>query len=129
MRKTCILAPCLRESPRHPSTAMARRVLRRLNLILGAVLLGWAALPGCVLGAVADPVLITEFMAANTSGLADEDGEFSDWIEIHNAGDTNVNLTGWHLTDDDAELSQWTFPAVELTPGAFLIVFASGKDR
>ncbi len=28
--------------------------------------------------------LITEFMASNDSTLADEDGDFSDWIEIHN---------------------------------------------
>ena len=28
--------------------------------------------------------VITEFLAANSSGLADEDGDFSDWIEIHN---------------------------------------------
>ncbi|MEY4813958.1 MAG: hypothetical protein RLZZ162_1031, partial [Verrucomicrobiota bacterium] len=31
----------------------------------------------------ADPV-ITEFMASNTTTLADEDGAFPDWIEIFN---------------------------------------------
>ena len=28
---------------------------------------------------------ITEFQAVNSSTLADEDGQFSDWLEIHNA--------------------------------------------
>ena len=28
--------------------------------------------------------LITEFMADNDTVLDDEDGEFSDWVEIHN---------------------------------------------
>jgi hypothetical protein len=40
-----------------------------------------------------------------------------------------VNLTGWRLTDDANNLSKWTFPATNLPPGGFLIVFASSKNR
>lgn len=76
----------------------------------------------------AGPV-ITEFMANNDSILADEDGDFSDWIEIYNDSDAPVNLAGWHLTDNDGDLDQWTFPSVDLAAGAFLTVFASSKDR
>lgn len=72
---------------------------------------------------------ITEFMAANDSGLADENGEFSDWIEIHNPDSAPVSLAGFHLTDDPDNLAKWTFPAVTLNPGAYLVIFASGKDR
>jgi hypothetical protein len=72
---------------------------------------------------------ITEFMAANDSALADQDGEFSDWIEIQNPDATSISLAGYHLTDDAAKLTKWTFPAVTLAPGAYLVVFASGKDR
>jgi hypothetical protein len=72
---------------------------------------------------------ISEFMAANDSGLADEDGEFSDWIEIHNPDAAPVSLAGFHLTDDQTKPNKWTFPAVTLDPGAYLVVFASGKDR
>jgi hypothetical protein len=74
-------------------------------------------------------VRITEFMAANDSGLADEDGEFSDWIEIHNPDNAPISLAGYHLTDNPANRDKWTFPAVTLDPGAYLVVFASGKDR
>src|SRR5205823_2455496 len=73
--------------------------------------------------------LITEFMAANVSTLADEDGEFSDWIEIHNPDSTPISLAGYHLTDNATNLDKWTFPAVSLNPGAYLVVFASGKNR
>ena len=73
--------------------------------------------------------LITEFMADNDTVLDDEDGEFSDWVEIHNPDATPVNLTGWCLTDNAANLSKWSFPGVTLLPGDFLVVFASGKDR
>jgi hypothetical protein len=72
--------------------------------------------------------LITEFMASNGSTLLDGDGEASDWIELFNAGDEPVDLAGWHLTDRAADLARWTFPSTVIEPGAFLIVFASGKD-
>lgn len=74
-------------------------------------------------------VLITEFMASNTRTLADEDGEFSDWIEVHNPGLAAVGLEGWYLTDDPGNLRKWMFPATNLNAGAYLVVFASNKDR
>ena len=73
--------------------------------------------------------VITEFVAANGSGLADVDGDFSDRIEIHNPDPIPISLDGCSLTDNAASLRQWTFPATTLDPGAYLIVFASGKDR
>ena len=73
--------------------------------------------------------LITEVMASNDETLLDEDGSSSDWIEIANVGDATLDLAGWHLTDDPTDLEMWTFPAVTLDPGQFLIVFASDKDR
>ncbi len=72
---------------------------------------------------------ISEFMAANGSFLADEDGVFSDWIEIHNPDVSPISLAGYHLTDNPGNLNKWTFPAVTLNPGAYLVVFASGKNR
>ena len=77
-------------------------------------LLLWLALAPPITGFGAP--LITEFMAANDSGLADEDGEFSDWIEIQNPDNAPISLTGYHLTDDAANLDKWTFPAVTLNP-------------
>lgn len=77
---------------------------------------------------MASPI-ISEFMASNDAGLADEDGDFSDWIEVHNPDATAVNLDGYFLSDDTADLRGWEFPAVTIEPGAFLVVFASNKDR
>jgi len=74
-------------------------------------------------------VVISEFLAVNDSGLTDEDGETSDWIEIHNSGTQTVNLAGWHLTDDAAWPTKWRFPPVDLATNAYLVVFASDKDR
>ena len=75
------------------------------------------------------PVLISEFMAINDTLLEDEDGDFSDWIELHNRLNEAVDLDGWFLTDDEDELRKWRLPAVSIEAGEYLIMFASGKDR
>jgi len=76
-----------------------------------------------------DLLQISEFMAVNNNGLDDEDRDEEDWIEIHNAGTDAVDLDGWFLTDKADNLTKWTFPAVTLAGDAYLIVFASEKDR
>ena len=52
--------------------------------------------------ATAGALVINEFLAANASiAPADENAEFSDWIEIFNpTGNPAVNLVGWSLSTD-----------------------------
>ncbi len=74
--------------------------------------------------------IISEFMASNGgASIVDEDGDSSDWIEIHNPSGNIAMLDGYYLTDDPGDLQKWAFPAVNLAPLDYLIVFASGKDR
>jgi len=75
------------------------------------------------------PVWINEYMSDNEYTLIDEDGDFSDWIEVYNSGDTAVNLEGYGLSDDPDNLLKWQFPPLVLQPGQYVLVFASGKDR
>ena len=49
-------------------------------------------------------------MASNQTGIIDEDGDRPDWIEIHNPDLTPVDLGGYHLSDDIARPTRWTFP-------------------
>ena len=74
-------------------------------------------------------VAITEFMTTGNTVLADEDGDYSDWIEIHNSGTNVVNLNGWYLSDNATRLNKWRLPAVSVAANDYLLVFASGKDR
>src|ERR1043166_8814088 len=74
-------------------------------------------------------VLISEFMALNSTTLADQDGQYSDWIELYNSGSDTVNLGGWYLTDNRTNLTHWRVPSTDLYPGNYLVLFASGKDR
>lgn len=90
---------------------------------------GLLALAGTALGQGAPTVVINEFMASNGNGLADEDGDRPDWIELRNRTGSPVALGGWALTDDAQNLRKWVFPAVTLPANGFLVVFASGKNR
>ncbi|MCL5280800.1 MAG: CotH kinase family protein [Planctomycetes bacterium] len=83
----------------------------------------------CPLLRAEDRFEISEFMAVNVQGLDDEDRDEEDWIEIHNAGASAASLEGWCLTDNPKDLTKWKFPAVTLEADAYLVVFASGKNR
>jgi hypothetical protein len=74
-------------------------------------------------------LIINEFVAANVSGLTDEDGDTSDWLELYNPGSTAINLSGWALTDDPDQPEKWRLPDITLNGGQYLVVFASGKNR
>src|SRR5690349_6233790 len=79
---------------------------------------------------VAD-LVISEFMASPTNAagnIQDKDGEYSDWIEVHNTTAAPINLAGWSLTDNSGDLDQWVFPSQTLAANGYLVVFASGKD-
>ena len=78
---------------------------------------------------LAGDLRIAEVLVENDQTLQDEDGSYSDWLEIYNAGQATVDLTGWHLTDRINDRTQWTFDGDSLEPGQSLLVFASGKDR
>ena len=78
---------------------------------------------------VGETLTISEFLAVNSSGRPDEDGDTSDWIEVHNTTGSTINTDGWYLTDDANLLTKWRMPPFDLAAGDYLIVFASGKDR
>ncbi len=89
--------------------------------LLAAVCLPAAAACGAV--------VISEFLADNESGIADEDGDRQDWIELYNSGGSAVSLDGWWLTDKTNNVTQWRIPNVSIPAKGTLLVWASGKDR
>jgi hypothetical protein len=72
--------------------------------------------------------IITEFMARNQGMLEDGDGSAPDWLEVYNSGDAAVDLAGYRLTDRPDDLGRWVFPSINLDPGQYLVIFASGQD-
>ncbi|MBL7221293.1 MAG: lamin tail domain-containing protein [Phycisphaerae bacterium] len=79
-------------------------------------------------------VVISEFMASNDTTRLDGDGEYSDWIELHNPTLAPVGLGGWFLTDNAGDLTKWEFPDITLAANGdsggedYLIIFASNEN-
>ena len=76
-------------------------------------------------------ILISEWMAVNQSTIADPaDGEFEDWIELHNLAETGIDLEGFTLTDDLRSPSKWTFPAgTTIAPKGYLLIWADAEPE
>ena len=107
---------------------MHRLILLGRALVLVLLLVGLTS--GLPAAHAAGPgVLITEVQAANTRTVADDQGGYSDWLELHNPTDTPITLAGYTLTDDPDEPAKWSLPAATLAPGAFLMIWASGVDQ
>ena len=84
----------------------------------------------CALSSPIDSApFISEFSAKNDTGITDQDGAHSDWVEIRNPDAVAVNLDGWYLTDTASNRTKWRIPAVTVPANGHLLVFASGKER
>ncbi len=84
--------------------------------------------PDCS-GADAPQIVINEFLASNKTTNTDNADEYDDWVELYNAGDRIVQMTGFYLTDDPPEPQQWAFPeGVGIAAGDFLIVWCDADD-
>jgi len=98
-------------------------------VLLLALLLSAGHITASSASTTSSNLIINEIMAGNGAGLLDEDGDYSDWIELYNRGDSAINLSGWSLTDDPNQPQKWAFPDMTLGSRQYLLVFASGKDR
>jgi hypothetical protein len=76
-----------------------------------------------------DLVWLNELQAENVSGRIDNAGDRDPWIELYNAGPTNLDLSGYYLANNyGSNLTQWQFPVgYTLTPGEFRVVWADGE--
>ncbi|MFP4470816.1 MAG: lamin tail domain-containing protein, partial [Bacteroidales bacterium] len=85
--------------------------------------------PNVFIPPVTGQILINEFMASNDTFVADEYGEYDDWIELYNSSLEPVDVGGWYITDDLAEIRKWQIPDNEpgtttIPPGGFLLLWA-----
>ena len=78
----------------------------------------------------AGALVINEICASSITTLRDEDGEYPDWIELHNTSSRAIDLSDYALSDSPDSLVKWRFPqGTVIEPGGYYVVFASGKDR
>ena len=73
-------------------------------------------------------LIINEVMPNNKYTIKDTYGLYSDYIEIYNGYDYDINLEGYYLSDDNFNTKKWTFPNVTIKSHDYLLVFATGKE-
>lgn len=72
---------------------------------------------------------INEYMSRNQSVLYDENGDYNDWIEIHNFSDRTLDISGYTLTDSRTAADKWRFPQGTLiSANGYLVVHCSGRN-
>ena len=70
-------------------------------------------------------LVVNEIMAQNTLTVTDVDGEFEDWIELHNNTNTTLSLDNLFMTDTETNLIKWQFPTgTTIAPNGYLTIWA-----
>jgi len=72
---------------------------------------------------VTGDLVINELMPVNTSTAADQDGEYDDWIELHNNTNFDIPLLDFYLSDNNNNL-KWAFPDTFIVANGYLIIWA-----
>lgn len=74
-------------------------------------------------------LVINEIMASNETAVADQDGDYDDWIELYNNSSQTVSLDNLYLSDDPDDLLIWEFPTgITIEPNNYLIIWCD-KDE
>ncbi len=73
---------------------------------------------------ISGDLVINEFMASNQNTVADQDGEYDDWLELYNNSSSPVNLSGYYLSDDQLQRYKWMLPDTTIEAGDYLIIWA-----
>ncbi len=75
-------------------------------------------------------IIINEFLASNSSINIDPDfSSFTDWVELYNLENHDVDISGYSLTDNFNAPDKWQFPSGTIISGGdYLLVWTDGTD-
>jgi hypothetical protein len=80
-------------------------------------------------GFVPEGLVINELMADNQITIAGPDGTYPDWIELFNAGNETIDLSGMYLTDNLTKPVIWRFPDdTSIASGSYLLIWADNSS-
>lgn len=75
-------------------------------------------------------LVINEFMAKNSETVADQDGEYDDWIELFNNSENTLSLDNLYISDNPDNLLKWKFPdGTNISPKEYLILWADEDQK
>ena len=104
-------------------------------IVLGGILIVFSIITVCVNWFFENNAGEGRSQAGNSSGICinevcssyfptsfSETQPPSDWIELYNSSDTNINLGEYYLSDDKDDLEKCSLPPVELSPGGYYVI-------
>lgn len=72
---------------------------------------------------------INEFMASNATTLLDGSGNYSDWMELYNSTDQDMDISGFGISDTIAQPMKYRLPQGTTIPAkGYLVIFLSGNE-
>lgn len=75
-------------------------------------------------------IYINEIMASNDATIADNTGDYTDWVELYNSNSSSVDLANYYLSDSPTNLTKFRFTSttgqVVIPANGRLIIWASG---
>ncbi len=77
-------------------------------------------------------LFINEFMASNVAVIADDAGDYDDWIEIYNSGTTPIDMAGYYISDNPSNLTKYQIPSghaavTTIASAGFLLLWADSE--
>lgn len=73
-------------------------------------------------------MVINELMPVNKSFIADQDGQYKDWLELYNSATIPLDISGYYLSDSKKKLAKWKIPAGTIIDAKGFLVFWADKD-
>tara|TARA_Y100001968_G_scaffold18289_2_gene14437 strand:- start:8546 stop:10768 length:2223 start_codon:yes stop_codon:yes gene_type:complete len=74
-------------------------------------------------------VAISEFLASNQRTNKDPQGQFEDWIELFNHGNTDIELSGMYLSDDNDNPFKWKIPTGTIIKARDYLIIWADEDE
>lgn len=78
-------------------------------------------------------IFVNELMAKNSATITDENGNYSDWVELYNDEEEEINLTGWtikyeYINSGTPVIQEHTFTEnVTIASKAYLLIWCDGS--
>lgn len=94
--------------------------MKKLTIII-SLLLGWQTSRA--------QLVINEFMQSNIDCVMDDLNEFPDsWVELYNAGDSDINLESYKLGTKEDGSDAWQLPYKEVGAKKYILVYCDKES-
>ncbi len=94
-----------------------------VSTAVGLLIIIFSLIPICTYS----QIIINEVQSSNASTIADNFGDFDDWIELYNPDDGPIDISGLVLKDN---IDTWQIPAnTVIQPQNFLLLWADDEEE